>query len=637
MNRRSARIRIGNQTAFSASSVMLPFEYAVANGFDAFEWFPDKKESGAGWTVSDISDEMRDFIRNTAQTRDIILSVHAPWQVNPLLSQGGEHLFECVRFAKDIGASLVNVHLVGDMGIEAYLRALFPWLQILVEAGIRLSIENTPRTCPREFNELFLKLPKLFPDLAGWVGLCLDLGHANLCEETRNDYLKFMDLLQPHVPVIHIHAHENYGDNDSHLTLFTGPAVSDPTGITGFVKRLGQRQFAGCIILEQWPEPPSLLNNARNNLIDIIENCAVVRSNADAPSFPRKLESSKTHDSWIPAVAPDPDPGFAGMTKDRKMPILGLPPTAPSETASRASFPRRRESRGLHIVDLIAQADRDSKSWRQKLIFMHNFITDEAHELRTEHLVYLAIYLRFIAGGQIASNEDGSHYRPSHHAKMAQAIHDRLSKMAGPDNVLILRKIYPLLPSYDSIFTSGEPLTRIRDIAHRNDIPKELKQEIKHTLQNKLHRCAGPEDLVTSGRLLDRIIAHEADLSPEFVLEFRRFHDELKEFFNARSLEEQLEAVCEKAGGPEADLIQQFLVSKKEGNKPAGLLTTMDLLIALRTSLGRWAGNTSSAEMQGIDLADILLEDYSFVLLSRIINHIEAQKKTPWGFALSVR
>ncbi len=30
-----------------------------------------------------------------------------------------------------------------------------------------------------------------------------------------------------------------------------------------------------------------------------------------------------------------------------------------------------------------------------------------------------------------------------------------------------------------------------RDIAHRNDIPQDLKQEIKHTLQNKIHRSAG--------------------------------------------------------------------------------------------------------------------------------------------------
>lgn len=52
------------------------------------------------------------------------------------------------------------------------------------------------------------------------------------------------------------------------------------------------------------------------------------------------------------------------------------------------------------------------------------------------------------------------------------------------------------LPSFTEAHTASTPLTRIRDIAHRGDIPHELKQEIKHTIQNKLHRNAGPEDLV---------------------------------------------------------------------------------------------------------------------------------------------
>lgn len=34
------------------------------------------------------------------------------------------------------------------------------------------------------------------------------------------------------------------------------------------------------------------------------------------------------------------------------------------------------------------------------------------------------------------------------------------------------------------------PPTR-RDIAHSNYMPKDIKNEIKHTIQNKLHRCAG--------------------------------------------------------------------------------------------------------------------------------------------------
>ena len=44
----------------------------------------------------------------------------------------------------------------------------------------------------------------------------------------------------------------------------------------------------------------------------------------------------------------------------------------------------------------------------------------------------------------------------------------------------------------------SEPLTRIRNIAHRSDISEDLKKQIKHTIQNKLHRNAGPEDLVAT-------------------------------------------------------------------------------------------------------------------------------------------
>ena len=41
--------------------------------------------------------------------------------------------------------------------------------------------------------------------------------------------------------------------------------------------------------------------------------------------------------------------------------------------------------------------------------------------------------------------------------------------------LLVIRKIHPCLPSFKAEFTASVPLTRIRDIAHRNDIPHDLK------------------------------------------------------------------------------------------------------------------------------------------------------------------
>ena len=102
-----------------------------------------------------------------------------------------------------------------------------------------------------------------------FVGMCLDIGHANLCSATRNDYLRFLDELNSTIPLIHLHLHENWGDTDSHLTLFTGPAAQNDTGICGLVRRLKHRSFSGSAILEQWPQPASLLDQARERLLKV--------------------------------------------------------------------------------------------------------------------------------------------------------------------------------------------------------------------------------------------------------------------------------------------------------------------------------------------------------------------------------
>ncbi len=263
------RIRIGNQTSSSAPAPMVPFDYALANGFDAFEWFPDRDASGRGWDEADMDGETRRRVRDLARDHDIALSVHASLQADPTRPGAGGLLEREFGLARDLGAELVNIHLCTDQGLESYLEAVGPFISLSAEMGLRLSIENTPSTAPEDFNRLFEALARLGREETAHVGMCLDLGHANLCAETRNDYMGFIDRLDPVVPVIHLHVHENYGDRDSHLTLFTGPAGRDPSGIRAFVQRMEGRGFTGSAILEQWPEPPSLLNEARKRLLSL--------------------------------------------------------------------------------------------------------------------------------------------------------------------------------------------------------------------------------------------------------------------------------------------------------------------------------------------------------------------------------
>jgi hypothetical protein len=50
------------------------------------------------------------------------------------------------------------------------------------------------------------------------------------------------------------------------VTLFTGPSARDDAGLCGLVRRLVGRGFSGSVVLEQWPQPPGLLQEARDRL-----------------------------------------------------------------------------------------------------------------------------------------------------------------------------------------------------------------------------------------------------------------------------------------------------------------------------------------------------------------------------------
>lgn len=60
-----------------------------------------------------------------------------------------------------------------------------------------------------------------------------------------------------------------------------------------------------------------------------------------------------------------------------------------------------------------------------------------------------------------------------------------------------------------------------------------FQTQIKHTIQNKLHRNAGPEDLVATEAMLAKITKNPGEYSEAFVEQFKIFHRELKDFFNA--------------------------------------------------------------------------------------------------------
>ncbi|KAG0626216.1 hypothetical protein M758_2G111500 [Ceratodon purpureus] len=307
----------------------------------------------------------------------------------------------------------------------------------------------------------------------------------------------------------------------------------------------------------------------------------------------------------------------------------------------------------------IVEGDKGASNWWRKLEVVRTLLTGElGTKERLKTLVHVAVYLKWINTGQIACFEDGQHYRPNKHAEISRRIFVELERISGERGVslrelLVVRKIHPCLPAFKAEFTASVPLTRIRDIAHRNDIPQDLKQEIKHTLQNKLHRSAGPEDLVATEALLTRVTKTPGEYSEAFVKEFKTFYSELKDFFNAGSLTEQLEGLGPSIDKDTKAILEHFLWSKDKletldkaggANIIEPLLDTLHALTNLRRILAKGlesglrndASDEAIAMRQKWRLSELGLEDYSFVLLSRIINAFDAKGGASW-FAEEVK
>ncbi|CAM0912375.1 unnamed protein product [Alopecurus aequalis] len=306
------------------------------------------------------------------------------------------------------------------------------------------------------------------------------------------------------------------------------------------------------------------------------------------------------------------------------------------------STDRTWDTAGLGGMALkLVEGDKASRNWWKKLELVRGLLSEPVDDQsRLDALICSAIYLKWIYTGQISCFEDGGHYRPNKHAEISRQIFREIEKMyyrkgISAEDVLVIRKIHPCLPSFKAEFTAAVPLTRIRDIAHRNDIPHDLKQEIKHTIQNKLHRSAGPEDLIATEAMLTRITKNPGEYNGAFVEQFKIFYRELKDFFNAGSLFEQLESIKESLNESGLEALSSFVKTKKSLDEVEDiqvLMMTLESLSSLRSVLmkGLESGLRNDATDAGIAmrqkwrLCEIGLEDYSFVLLSRYINGLEA-------------
>lgn len=307
-------------------------------------------------------------------------------------------------------------------------------------------------------------------------------------------------------------------------------------------------------------------------------------------------------------------------------------------------------------VKVFVEKDKDAGSWLKKLQVVKGMIVEKSETPDVDSLALSHIYLSWVNNGVIPCVESGGHFRPKHHAELSKSIfwklerNTDLERQRGPIH-WISRALHMKLPSFAEEFRRAEPLTRIRDLAHRNDIPKDIKHEIKHTLQNKLHRNAGPEDLVAAELMYEKIMSQKDHLNDDFIKQYGLFMEELREFFNAGNLAETLRKVRRSMYGSDeagVQIINRFLELQAEidggGYQSTGsfdlqtneVMETLHAVTSVRalllSKLSSGVRNDAPDEAlvmrQAFRLAEIRSEDYSFVLLSRYINLLEGHDKS---------
>ena len=318
--------------------------------------------------------------------------------------------------------------------------------------------------------------------------------------------------------------------------------------------------------------------------------------------------------------------------------------------------------------------DASAPHWLGKLGVVKDVLADGATldgKVPTSEAIGVAtIYLALINSGALPCAEGGGHARPDRAARVSmlafRMVEWFLSQPAGegvpPAARALARRLHPRLPSFGAAYVASTPLTRVRDLAHRGDIPSTLKAEIKHTLQNKLHRNAGPEDLVATQTMLARLRAGDPAVPPSFLAEFELFTTELATFFGAADLDDQLAGLAPSLDADCAAVIDRVLATKaalaaldagpppaattKAATKPPSSALSTDatrvltnaladaahaatgaralLTAGLESGMRNDTPDASLAMRQRWRVADARLEDWLFVLLSRLAAAVDA-------------
>ena len=186
-----------------------------------------------------------DAARGPLEMGAAYVTVHvrvAYWSWNP------ENLHREVVFAERVGGRTLVLHPVclglGKPDAEINAPAIRRLCAAAARRGVRLAVETMP--------DSMTVLDRLLdgvgdnPESTN-LGICLDVGHAQLSRDAGNDPVR--DYLERYAgQLLHLHLHDNHGDADEHL--IPGHGAVDWRQTVDVINALG---FSGTAVIEIHP------------------------------------------------------------------------------------------------------------------------------------------------------------------------------------------------------------------------------------------------------------------------------------------------------------------------------------------------------------------------------------------------
>jgi len=170
-------------------------------------------------------------LTNIGRSYNLEFSVHAPFaDINiaspskPILNAMLRRLEKSIAYTRDLNAYVWVFHPGLKTGISMFYPGM-DWLQnlktvqllfkIASDYGVKIAIENVPEPYPFLMKSVE-HFARFYDEVNEDVGLVLDIGHANINQQIERFITTFAH------KIIHIHAHDNDGKDDQHLSIGYG-------------------------------------------------------------------------------------------------------------------------------------------------------------------------------------------------------------------------------------------------------------------------------------------------------------------------------------------------------------------------------------------------------------------------------